>query len=88
MARFTHQDEVQKATNEQLPALVAALTAPAGQTSRPQPFRRNLFNTNPAAPAGDHASDESEPNEPLTADAPQVRPDLATIRDINSTFSK
>ncbi|KAF2588193.1 hypothetical protein F2Q70_00039134 [Brassica cretica] len=40
MARFTHQDEVQKATNKQLPALVAALTAPAGQTSRPQPFRR------------------------------------------------
>ncbi|KAF3540155.1 hypothetical protein F2Q69_00022279 [Brassica cretica] len=30
MARFARQDEVQKTTNEQLAALVAALTAPDG----------------------------------------------------------
>ncbi|XP_013617525.1 PREDICTED: uncharacterized protein LOC106324045 [Brassica oleracea var. oleracea] len=31
---------------------------------------------------GDHASDVSEPNEFLPADAPQIGPDLTTIRDI------
>ncbi|KAF2606652.1 hypothetical protein F2Q68_00044715 [Brassica cretica] len=39
MARFSRQDEVQKTTNEQLAALVAALTAPDRQTSRPQLIR-------------------------------------------------
>ena len=82
MARFARQDEVQKTTNEQLAALVAALTAPDGRTSRPQLIRRCLFNTNPTAMGGDHASDESEPNEFLPADAPQIGPDLTTIRDI------
>ncbi|KAF3585516.1 hypothetical protein F2Q69_00030468 [Brassica cretica] len=46
MARFARQDEVQKTTNDQLDALVAALTAQDGQTSRPQMIRRRLFNTN------------------------------------------
>ncbi|KAF2543577.1 hypothetical protein F2Q68_00030958 [Brassica cretica] len=54
MARLAHQDEVQKTTNDQLAALVAALTAPDGQTSRPQQIRRHLFNTNPTATGGDH----------------------------------
>ena len=71
MARLAHQDEVQKTTNDQLAALVAALTAPDGQTSRPQQIRRRLFNTNPTATGGDHVSDDSEPNETLLADHPQ-----------------
>ena len=82
MARFARQDEVQKTTNKQLAALVAALTAPDGQTSRPQLIRRRLFNTNPPATGGDHISDDSEPNETLPVDAQQIGPDLATIRDI------
>ncbi|XP_048615694.1 uncharacterized protein LOC125588405 [Brassica napus] len=82
MARFSRQDKVQKTTNEQLAALVAALTAPDGQTSRPQLIRRLLFNKNPTAMGGNHVSDDSKPNEPLPADAPQIGPDLATIRDI------
>ncbi|KAG2256185.1 hypothetical protein Bca52824_075479 [Brassica carinata] len=82
MARLARQDEVQKTTNYQLAALVAALTAPNGQTSRPQMIRRRLFNTNPTATGGDHISDDSEPNETLLADAPPIGPDLATIRDI------
>ncbi|KAF3529674.1 hypothetical protein DY000_02039832 [Brassica cretica] len=71
MARFAHQDEVQKTTNDQLAAFVAALTAPDGQTSRPQQICRLLFNTNPTATGGDHVSDDSEPNETLLADTPQ-----------------
>ncbi|KAF3571306.1 hypothetical protein F2Q69_00060118 [Brassica cretica] len=51
MARLARQDEVQKTTNDQLAALVAALTAPNGQTSRPQMIRRCLFNTNPTETA-------------------------------------
>ncbi|KAG2329827.1 hypothetical protein Bca52824_001007 [Brassica carinata] len=82
MARLAHQEEVQKMTNEQLAALVAALTAPAGQLNRPPTIRRQIFNTKPTAPGEDHALDESESNEPLVADAPQAVPDLATIRDI------
>ncbi|KAF2597269.1 hypothetical protein F2Q68_00011461 [Brassica cretica] len=58
MARFARQDEVQKMTNEQLAALVAPLTAPDGQTSRPQLIHHRLFNTNPTATGGDHASDD------------------------------
>ncbi|KAG5384186.1 hypothetical protein IGI04_035656, partial [Brassica rapa subsp. trilocularis] len=53
MARLARQDEVQKTTNDQLAALVAALTAPEGQTSRPQLTRRRLFNTNPTAAGED-----------------------------------
>ncbi|KAG5385512.1 hypothetical protein IGI04_036982, partial [Brassica rapa subsp. trilocularis] len=53
MARLARQDEVQKTTNDQLAALVAALTAPEGQTSRPQQIRRRLFNTNPTATGED-----------------------------------
>ncbi|KAF2594643.1 hypothetical protein F2Q70_00043731 [Brassica cretica] len=62
MARFARQDEVQKTTNEQLAALVAALTAPDGQTSRPQLICRRLFDTNPTATDGDHVSNDTEPN--------------------------
>ncbi|KAF2617607.1 hypothetical protein F2Q68_00040246 [Brassica cretica] len=82
MARLARQDEVQKTTNDQLVALVATLTAPNGQTSRPQMISHRLFNTNPTAMVGDHISDDSEPNETLLADAPPIGPDLATIRDI------
>ncbi|XP_048624088.1 uncharacterized protein LOC125592743 [Brassica napus] len=84
MARLAHQDEVQKMTNDQLAALVAALTAPDGQTSHPQQIRRRLFNTNPTATGGDHVSDDSEPNETLLADTPPppVGSDLSTIREI------
>ena len=71
MARLAHQDEVQKTTNDQLAALVAALTAPDGQTNRHQQIRCRLFNTNPTATGGDHISDDSEPNETLLADHPQ-----------------
>ncbi|KAF3502019.1 hypothetical protein F2Q69_00041135 [Brassica cretica] len=73
MARLARQDEVQKTTNDQLAALIAALTAPNGQTSRPQQIRRRLFNTNPTATGGDHVSDDSEPNETLLADHPPSR---------------
>ncbi|KAF3565996.1 hypothetical protein DY000_02018527 [Brassica cretica] len=70
MARLAHQDEDQKMTNDQLAALVAALTAPDGQTSRPQQIRRRLFNTNPTVTGGNHVLDDSEPNETLLADTP------------------
>ncbi|KAF2596178.1 hypothetical protein F2Q68_00011062 [Brassica cretica] len=70
MARLAHQDEVQKMTNDQLAALVAALTTPDGQTSRPQHIRRRLFNTNPTATENDHVTDDSKPNETLLADTP------------------
>lgn len=60
MARLAHREEVQKTTNEQLAALVAALSAPTGQTSNPHPFRRHLFNTNPVTLAEVRTSDEPE----------------------------
>ncbi|KAF3560151.1 hypothetical protein F2Q69_00015049 [Brassica cretica] len=82
MARLARQDEVQKTTNDQLAALVAALTAPDGQTNRPQQIRRRVFNTNPTATGGDHISDDSEPNETLLADHPPAGSDLATIREL------
>ncbi|KAG5383449.1 hypothetical protein IGI04_034919, partial [Brassica rapa subsp. trilocularis] len=63
MARLAHQDEVQKTTNDQLAALVAALTAPDGQTSRPQQIRRRLFNTNPTATGGDHEEAQKDNGE-------------------------
>ncbi|KAG5411335.1 hypothetical protein IGI04_007654, partial [Brassica rapa subsp. trilocularis] len=82
MARLARQDEVQKTTNDQLAALVAALTAPERQTSRPQLTRRRLFNTNPTAAGVDHISDDSEPNEAFLADAPPAGSDLTTIREL------
>ncbi|KAG5410603.1 hypothetical protein IGI04_006922, partial [Brassica rapa subsp. trilocularis] len=82
MARLARQDEVQKTTNDQLAALVAALTAPEGQTSRPQQIRRRLFNTNPTETGVDHISDDSEPNETLLADALPAGSDLTTIREL------
>ncbi|KAF3533452.1 hypothetical protein DY000_02041388 [Brassica cretica] len=75
MARFARQDEFQKTTNDQLAALVAALTAQDGQTSRPQMIRRRLFNTNPPATGGDHISDDSEPNETLPLHVHRQRED-------------
>ncbi|XP_013617312.1 PREDICTED: uncharacterized protein LOC106323788 [Brassica oleracea var. oleracea] len=82
MARLARQDEVQKMTNDQLAALVTALTPPDGQTSRPQQIRRRLFNPNPTATGVDQISDDSEPNETLLADHPPVGSDLATIREL------
>ena len=82
MARLARQDEVQKTTNDQLAALVAALTAPDGQTSSSQQIRRRLFNTTPTATGADHVSDDSEPNEALLADALPAGPDLTTIREL------
>ncbi|KAL0876891.1 hypothetical protein Bca101_026596 [Brassica carinata] len=83
MARFAKQDEIQKETQAQLAALVAALTAaPVGQTSNPRPFRRQLFNTNPTSPVADHTPEELEPTEPLPAEAAPVGPDLTTIREM------
>ncbi|KAF3585874.1 hypothetical protein F2Q69_00031035 [Brassica cretica] len=61
MARFARQDKVQKMTNDQLAALVTALTAPDGQMSRPQMIRRRLFNTNPTAMGDDSSGDEEQP---------------------------
>ncbi|KAL0856265.1 hypothetical protein Bca101_061418 [Brassica carinata] len=83
MARFAQQDEIQKQTQAQLAMLVAALTAaPAGQTSNPRPFRRQLFNTNPTVPAADDAPEELEPTETPSAEAAPAGPDLTTIREI------
>ncbi|KAF2580010.1 hypothetical protein F2Q68_00005596 [Brassica cretica] len=71
MARLARQDEVQKTTNDQLAALVAALTAPDGQTNRPQQIRRRLFNTNPTATGGDHISDTWSLMKPFSPTTPQ-----------------
>ncbi|KAF2558626.1 hypothetical protein F2Q68_00014875 [Brassica cretica] len=71
MARLPHQDEVQKTTNDQLAALVAALTAPDGQTSRPQQIRRRLFNTNPTATGGDHDAPKDNGEGDSSADEEQ-----------------
>ncbi|KAL0847357.1 hypothetical protein Bca101_020603 [Brassica carinata] len=58
MARLAHQKEVQKTTNDQLAAIVAALNAPARNS---QPLRRYLFNTNPPTPA-DGSDERSRAN--------------------------
>ncbi|KAG5397528.1 hypothetical protein IGI04_019342 [Brassica rapa subsp. trilocularis] len=81
MARLACQDEVQKTTNDQLAVLVVALTAPDGQTNRPQQIRRRLFNTNPTATGVDHVSDDSEPNETLLAEAPPANDEEETPKD-------
>ncbi|KAG2331033.1 hypothetical protein Bca52824_002213 [Brassica carinata] len=57
MARLDHQEEVQKTTNYQLAAIVAALNAPARNS---QPLRRYLFNTNPPTPADGVVTNEVE----------------------------
>lgn len=79
MARLAHQEEVQKTTNEQLAALVAALTAPAGPTNRSQPVCRHLF---PPTPAEDRAVDESDPNGPPAVHPTPTTADPTTIREI------
>ncbi|KAF3523299.1 hypothetical protein F2Q69_00051124 [Brassica cretica] len=55
MARLAHQDEVQKTTNDQLAALVAALTAPDGQTNH------NEEETPKDNGEGDSSADEEHP---------------------------
>ncbi|KAG2298893.1 hypothetical protein Bca52824_035365 [Brassica carinata] len=82
MARLAHQEEVKKTTNEQLAAIVAALSVHAGQTSNPQPFRRHLFNTNPATPADGRVTDEPEPNEAPVPDTSPAKPNPSTVREI------
>ncbi|XP_056847432.1 uncharacterized protein LOC130498097 [Raphanus sativus] len=72
-------EEVQKTTNEQLAALVAALTAPAGPTNRSQPVCRHLF---PPTPAEDRAVDESDPNGPPAVYPTPTTADPTTIREI------
>ncbi|XP_018458057.2 uncharacterized protein LOC108828890 [Raphanus sativus] len=79
MARLAHQEEVQKTTNEQLAALVAALTAPAAPTNRSQTVCRHLF---PPTPAEDHAVDESDTNGPPAVYPTPTTADSTTIREI------
>ncbi|KAG2268387.1 hypothetical protein Bca52824_062942 [Brassica carinata] len=69
MARLAHQEEVQKTTNDQLAAIVAALNAPA---SNSQPLRRYLFNTNPPTPTDGVMTNKVEQIGTLAADAPTV----------------
>ncbi|KAF2541780.1 hypothetical protein F2Q68_00030730 [Brassica cretica] len=71
-------------TNDQLAALVAALTALDGQTSRPQQIRRRLFNTNPTATGGDHGAPKSNGEGDSSADEEQ----LANRRRIEVIFSQ
>ncbi|KAL0730597.1 hypothetical protein Bca4012_026690 [Brassica carinata] len=59
MARLAHQEEVQKTTNDQLAAIVAALNAPA---SNSQPLCRYLFSTNPPNPTDGVVTNEVEQN--------------------------
>ncbi|KAG5378096.1 hypothetical protein IGI04_025938, partial [Brassica rapa subsp. trilocularis] len=70
IARLAHQEEVQKTTNDQLAAIVAALSASTGNS---QPLRRYLFNTNPPTPAEGRTTNPVDPTlqlaETLAADA-------------------
>ncbi|KAG5380479.1 hypothetical protein IGI04_028321 [Brassica rapa subsp. trilocularis] len=59
MARLAHQEEVQKTTNDKLAAIVAALSAPTGNS---QPFRRHLFNTNPPTPTDGRTMNPADPH--------------------------
>ncbi|KAF3557767.1 hypothetical protein F2Q69_00012652 [Brassica cretica] len=89
MARLAHQEEVQKTTNDQLAAIVAALSAPTGNS---QPFRRHLFNTNPPTPTDGRTTNPADPAETLTPrqdddgdvsadeDQPAVRQRIEVIR--------
>ncbi|KAF2541265.1 hypothetical protein F2Q68_00031964 [Brassica cretica] len=88
MSSVMARQDVQKMTNEQLVALVAALTAPDGQTSCPQLIRRRLFNTNLTATGGDHPtnckhievilSQQTLPSDDENDDAPAPR----DLRDV------
>ncbi|KAG5384064.1 hypothetical protein IGI04_035534 [Brassica rapa subsp. trilocularis] len=70
IARLAHQEEVQKTTNDQLAAIVAALSASTGNS---QPLRRYLFNTNPPTPTEGRTTNPVDPTlqlaETLVADA-------------------
>ncbi|KAG2307193.1 hypothetical protein Bca52824_026941 [Brassica carinata] len=69
MARLSHQEEVQKTTNDQLAAIVAAFNAPA---SNSQPLRRYLFSTNPPTTTDGVVTNEVEQIGTLAADVPPV----------------
>ncbi|KAG5411259.1 hypothetical protein IGI04_007578, partial [Brassica rapa subsp. trilocularis] len=60
IARLAHQEEVQKTTNDQLAAIVAALSASTGNS---QPLRRYLFNTNPPTPAEGRTTNPHAPSD-------------------------
>ena len=79
MARLAHQEEVQKTTNDQLAAIVAALSTPTGNS---QPFRRHLFNTNPPTPTDSRTTNPADPAETLVTDALPAASDPSTIREI------
>ncbi|KAG5400467.1 hypothetical protein IGI04_015074, partial [Brassica rapa subsp. trilocularis] len=83
IARLAHQEEVQKTTNDQLAAIVAALSASTGNS---QPLRRYLFNTNPPTPAEGRTTNPVDPTlqlaETLAADASPTASDPSTIREI------
>ncbi|KAG5393237.1 hypothetical protein IGI04_023200, partial [Brassica rapa subsp. trilocularis] len=64
IARLAHQEEVQKTTNDQLAAIVNALSAPTGNS---QPFRHHLFNTNPPTPTDGRTTNPADPAETLHA---------------------
>ncbi|KAG5414063.1 hypothetical protein IGI04_001630, partial [Brassica rapa subsp. trilocularis] len=70
IARLAHQEEVQKTINDQLAAIVAALSASTGNS---QPLRRYLFNTNPPTPTEGRTTNPVDPTlqlaETLVADA-------------------
>ncbi|KAG2314247.1 hypothetical protein Bca52824_017369 [Brassica carinata] len=75
MARLAHQEEVQKTTNDQLAAIVAALSAPASSS---QPLRRYLFNTNPPTRPNDSSQRSRANRNPSSRPSDSVDP--ATIR--------
>ena len=83
IARLAHQEEVQKTTNDQLAAIVAALSASTGNS---QPLRRYLFNTNPPTPAEGRTTNPVDPTlqlaETLAADASPTASDPSTVREI------
>ena len=83
IARLAHQEEVQKTTNDQLAAIVAALSASTGNS---QPLRRYLFNTNPPTPTEGRTTNPVDPTlqlaETLIADALPAASDPSTVREI------
>lgn len=83
IARLAHQEEVQKTTNDQLAAIVAALSASTGNS---QPLRRHLFNTNPPTPAEGRSTNPVDPTlqlaETLAADVFPTTSDPSTVREL------
>ncbi|KAG5375353.1 hypothetical protein IGI04_039949, partial [Brassica rapa subsp. trilocularis] len=64
IARLAHQEEIQKTTNDQLAAIVAALSAAAENS---QPFHLHLLNTNPPTPTDGRTTNPADPAETLHA---------------------